>query len=120
MGRREEIIFGHDVPNEDILRFEDVTVQQLNELVDENLIDLDDTQNNSPTFGEIIKFMNKYPEFYAHGYVVSESRSDARVSLEGVQLISQRDLEQEIIDDFHNLFRNADEFDEEDLYVWYD
>lgn len=102
-----------------IAKFNGLTVDKLKLLIDNNFIDMQGTQNYSPTTEDIYNFMCRHPEMMAHGYAVNLSRSDYRVTLEGVQGHTDS---QGTINEFISIFRQADEFMFEDghLYCWYD
>lgn len=103
-----------------IARFENASFKTLQELVALGFLDPRDRQNNSPDAGTIIRFMEKYPRFKAHGYVVAENRGDCRTTIEGVEL-KGRPRVAEIVA-FFNLFSDADELEisEKGLSCWYD
>ena len=116
--KRDLIIYGKkDYDN--YTSFHDLSFSKLNQLVSEKLINLDEQQNDAPTIEEIYDFMKKYPSFTCHGYVI-RNRPDHRVSLEGVNYRGIPTIE--MISDFADLFRHADDFmiQEENLYCWFD
>ncbi len=51
--------------------FKNMSLATLEELVAQNSIDLDEQQNDCPTVRAILGFMRTYPDYTAHGYVVS-------------------------------------------------
>jgi hypothetical protein len=119
---RDKIIFGSMQlwePNE-IKYFENLSYSQLYELIDNNLIELDECQNDSPTVNEFYKFMQLHINATAHGYVVSPGRDDTRVSLEGIALASEF-VDKSALSDFIELCKHADELQTQgDLYAWWD
>ena len=122
--KREVIIFGRELNenewNGGTKSFESLNLYQINQLLEIGALDLEDTQNNAPSVGKIIEFIKKNPRFVAHGYVVSESRPDCRISFEGVKLEGLSTEEEKKA--FIEVFRHADdlEFDNNFLYAWYD
>ena len=123
--KRNQIIFGDDdVEGKSWLggtrHFEDLNLSQLKELVKNNFIDLEESQNCSPMVESFLAFMEKYPKVTAHGYAVSHERDDYRVSLEGLEFSGR--VTKELLKDFVYLCRHADEFVLEDnkLYSWWD
>lgn len=123
--KRNEIVFGDNiVEGESWLggcrHFDELDLSQLKELVENQFIDLEDAQNCSPTVGDFLEFMEKYPKVLAHGYAVSYNRDDYRVSLEGLSYKGR--VTKELLKDFVYLCRHADEFNIEDntLYSWWD
>lgn len=122
--RREEIVFGREVDWEEvdgeIMRFEELSVEDAKTLVKEGYMDPDGTQNYSPPMKEIIAFMERYPEVTAHGYMIAPGRHDARVTLEGVKYKGA--VTEDMKDDFEETFRYADQKEVEwyYLYCWYD
>lgn len=123
---RDEIVFGENFNDRKygggVRRFDDLTLLQINELDDLGILDMNESQNDSPTVGEMIDFLKsrKTDGWYVHGYCVSPERSDFRISFEGVGKHSAPSI-QDIID-FSKLFRWADEFEvsENGLRCWYD
>ena len=101
-------------------RFSGVNYRTLCTLLEEKFIDPQEAQNNSPTTEEIMSFMKEYPDFTAHGYVVSIDRDDYRVTIEGVDGSNYASPSMELLTDFINLFRYADDFDIHSLCCWYD
>ena len=120
---RDEIIFG--AYNEaryggGIRSFKNLCLAKLEKLVEKDFIDLRDRQNNCPSVKEIWTFMQKYPDYKAHGYAVTIQREDYRVSLEGVSKDRSADTIEEL-KDFVDMFRYADNFDIEGrMYCWFD
>lgn len=104
----------------DIAHYSGLTATGLQTLVDERFADPEETQNESPSIAEFIKFMRKYPKFTAHGYIVSHERSDYRVSVEGVT--TEKELTKDEILAFVDMFRFADEFEiaSRGAHCWYD
>ena len=111
-------IIGQDL---DHIRFEELPVDVLKELVKLKLADPEETQNESPTIAEFIEYMEKYSSAKAHGYIISFARDDYRVSVEGItQQATRCDLETR--KEFFKFFRYADELDpfSEIMRCWYD
>ena len=105
-------------------RFE-IGLEQFDELVKLNFIDLSDNQNYSPTAEEFYEFIKKYPIVKAHGYAVSKSRADYRVSIEGLTADFNSNSgtdNSKLREDFIELCKDADEFiiDDTGLYSWWD
>ena len=89
-----------------LLYFEGLSAETLATLVEEGFADPDDTQNNSPSIGEFLEYMQAHPKVTAHGYIVGKERSDARVSIEGLHS-GTADAEEQI--EFLEWNRGADE-----------
>lgn len=53
-------------------------------LIDEGFADPEERQNEAHSIGEYQEFINDQLSFRAHGYVVSPSRADYRISIEGL------------------------------------
>lgn len=120
--RRDEILFaGHTLRySGGIERFDHLTLDRLELLVAENFIDLEGSQNCSPTAGEFLDFMRVYPMVMAHGYAVSNERSDYRVTLEGLQCPAAK-VTEELRLAFVDLCRCADDISFRGaLYAWWD
>jgi len=103
-----------------VARFEKASLGTLETALSLGYLDLDDRQNYAPTTGEILAFIQRNPDFTAHGYCVSAKREDSRITLEGVQLNRAPKLEELI--DFINCFSFADELEVSNagIWVWYD
>ena len=103
-----------------IKRFVGLKLPQLNLLLEENFIDPEECYNLSPDTMEFKAFLEVYPEAKLHGYLVSPERNDYRVTIEGVEY--DGDVSKEMLMDFVDAFRYADEFTCEDdyLYCWFD
>ena len=120
---RDKIIFGEYEEKKYIggLRhFENLTLENLQKLVKENFACTEDKQNDCPTIGEVMEFMTKYPNYTAHGYVVSIKREAYRVSIEGVSKDGAAESAEEL-KDFKTLFSKADELvTGVQMYCWFD
>lgn len=124
--QRDQIIFGENYDAKKygggLRRFDELTLEQIDCLEDESILDLSGSQNDSPSAGEIIQFLRnrKTDGWYAHGYCISPDRPDFRVTIEGVGK-KTKPSKQDIID-FTTMFRFADEFDirSDGLWCWYD
>jgi hypothetical protein len=113
-----------------IIRFE-INLKQLNMLFNEKFIDPNGAQNDSPTAQEFkdwaVQNINAHSELEKHlyfiGYAISASRSDYRVSIEGIIIHTVNyDVAKDIIISFANNFFSADEFyiSPESMRCWYD
>ncbi len=120
---RDKIIFGNEIDWDKspgrIIRFESMSIETLQLLMDKKFIDPEETQNYSPPVKDLIEFMLEYPNVTALGYVVSPKRKDYRVSIEGVK---GENPSKECQIKFANLFLRADEFvcNDKMIYCWYD
>lgn len=120
---RDYIIFKNNSPNYmgGTASFEHLDIWDLEKLIKNNFIDLDDSQNDSPTAKEFYDFVknNGFTGSF-HGYVVNKDRSDYRVTIEGIDINSE--IEKDALIQFSNLCRHADEFicTATNLYCWYD
>ena len=103
-----------------IKRYRHLFLDEINALIEEKFIDPNEAQNCCPCVSEIKDFMEKYPMFTAHGYIVSPERDDYRVSIEGVEYIGE--VDQQMMIDFIEKFGDADEVvcDRSRCYCWYD
>ena len=112
-------VYGNKQEAYDIFRFDGVTAETLQKLVDLKYADPYEYQNGAPPIGGILEFLKENPDFTAHGYAVTVRRDDYRISLEGVEGNS-RDFDQ--ISRFMNMFRFADEFETGIGYqrAWFD
>lgn len=123
---RDQIIFGEDYDGKKypggVRRFDELTLEQIKQLEEMDILDMADRQNESPSIGKMIEFLRSRTTdgWYAHGYCVSADRSDFRITFEGVGKKSPPSMED--VDDFTGLFLWADEFyvGEDGLRCWYD
>ena len=125
---RDTIIFGKPIDWDNDLGgayyFDELTVEQLEQLVNQQFADPAERQNFSPTLGEFLAFAqtqkSKGFEFRFEGYVISPKREDYRVSIDGLQF--QGDCSYQVITDFHAIAYNADELDIDPnfLRAWWD
>ena len=103
-----------------VIRFTDLTLEQLKRLIEGHFIWLNETQNDSPSTMEFLEFMERYPMVTCHGYAVSPDRDDYRVTIEG---LSYKGLvNRELSDAFLGLCKHADNLStlQTDLYSWWD
>ena len=91
----------------DCFSFTGLSAKDLKKCIAKGWADAEDRQNNSPSIGEILEFLEANPSFEAHGYVVTPRRDDSRISLEGVET---EGAPREQVDAFIDTFRLADEF----------
>lgn len=70
----------------DLVGFSDLPLKILKELVDKKFTFKDIAQNDSPTIGEFMDMMTRFPILKAHGYIVTAKRHDYRVSVEGLSI----------------------------------
>jgi hypothetical protein len=89
--------------------------------LENDFVDLEDCQNESPTAKEFKEFAEKYKneDLCFIGYLISPEREDYRVSITGIEAKSQ---DCKFIDEFIKLFSRADEFECSQGYqrCWYD
>ena len=119
--RRDTLIFGKYWPGYDVKRFEGISVDTLETLIQEGFADPEEAQNCAPSTQEFLEFMRQYPGYKAHGYVISEKRHDCRVSIEGVVKGRSCASDKELMA-FVAMFRYADEFEigPDGMYCWFD
>jgi hypothetical protein len=118
---RDEIIFsiGSPIYSGGVAHFKGLSHEKLQELVDKNFAEVDDTQNSAPSLGKFLEFMKNHPSFLAHGYVVNKDREDYRVSIEGLEGKSKNEEEMKA---FVELQTYPDEFESVsgEQWCWYD
>jgi hypothetical protein len=127
--RRDEIIFGGYW--EDRYKYggcanDTIDYKQLKSLIDEDFIDMDECQNDSPTTQDFVDAISGYEDnVLFEVYAISPQRDDYRVTIEGIELtVPMTDLDQFIY--FIEQFRYADEFeihsDNDYFYIraWWD
>ena len=113
--RREEILFGdeydlyaYDERGE--RRFTDVSVSDLDELVELGFLDPDGSVGNSPKFSVMMDFMRKHPEVTAHGFALIPFREFPAVKLTGI--MCRGGVDEATIEDF-----NCSGFEDIDNYI---
>ena len=119
---RDKMIFGEFNPDEyhgGIRYFEGLKLDTLKALLEKNFIEATESQNGAPTTEQILNFIEHYPDYTVHGYTVSPERSDYRITLEGVEKGDGADSPQEL-QDFTQLFKDADFIDSATMYCWFD
>lgn len=125
---RDAIIFNAPVnDNYDIAYFSDLSLEQLDALIEQKYIHTDDSvQNGNLLVCDLRQFMFDHPGTTAHGYIVTINREDYRTSLEGLELkapYTDKDR-----GDFFFAMNGADDLSEElsppetcgKLYAWWD
>lgn len=107
-----------------VARFHNLDAQNATDLYEEGFLNLDDRQNESPTVGEMLEWVQENPDGYIHGYMVEPGRNDYRVSFEGVgrKATPEKPITAQEVMEFTNLFRHADSFEvsDDELYAWWD
>lgn len=121
--QRDMIIFGEYDPDKyagGVRKFEGLTCSQLSDLLRLNFINPLEKKNGSPDVVQIQQFLEKYPDYTAHGFVTAKRRYDYRVTLEGVSKDKPADSEEEL-NDFRILFKEALELvTGERMFCWYE
>lgn len=122
--KRDTMIFGEYNKNEyygGIREFDRLDVDKLTWLIDNDFIEIDERQNMSPSTAEFYEFMQKYPLYKAHGYVVDISRSDYRITIEGLFYDSEEKPSDEAREEFTQLCRKYDANEVDSYkYCWWD
>lgn len=110
-----------------IRRFEGLTLNQLQELVEKNFANPEDRQNNSPTIEYLLTLgqlaQKDEHEVLLSGYAVSAIREDYRVSIDAIDIyFNHYDISQELLKKLFSLQDGADEFlfDTDSCYIWWD
>ena len=119
-----------------IRHFDKLSLEQLQQLVNEDYIDTESCYNGCPTVGEFLKFVKGIKQYVAEnpdytsddfdiyfiGYAVDISRDDYRVTIEGVEYSSRYKVDREIMVKFMNFAKSADELDVTDTKgcAWWD
>ena len=113
-----------------IRRFDDLTIENLQELSGKKFIDEEDRQNEGPMVKKILSITSKIKEndssakIFFHGYAVSPDRDDYRVSIDAITVSTENCniIEDEIYAPLREMCSNADDLDidENELYAWWD
>ena len=107
-----------------IARFNGLAVDALRRLVLADFIDRHARHNRSPTAGDFLAFMERWPQIRAHGLAVAPTQHDYRVSIEGIEcelhLVPYQEREA-LREEFDWLCGDADEYHNEVdyLYGWW-
>ncbi len=125
---RDQIIFGEDYDESKYLggtrSFKELSLEQLNKLIDNNYIKKEDAQNASPEIGDFWEFMsnNKHLPYKLGGYTVSTNRVDYRTSIDEIYLNDTSVASKEDVYAFVKFARYADEFNANDdcFRAWWD
>ncbi len=119
-----------------VIRFDNLTIEQLEEISKVKGVNLYDKQNEAPTLKQFLEFgenvtrfslLNLDGELYYEGYLVDANRSDSRITIDGIVIENvsvkedPEDLD-ELKSDFKRFARKADELEIEDNYMraWWD
>jgi hypothetical protein len=95
-------------------------VTTLERLFVERFIDPDDAQNEAPSAKQFLGFMQKHPNVIAHGYAVSPTREDYRITIDGLSVQASY-ATRELKFAFVGFAKEADELElENGLWAWWD
>lgn len=111
---RELLVFGENYDPEaykygGCRRFDEMDLETAKRLVELGYLDPEEDQNGSPTTQDYIDFCESWPDvpYTMHGYVISPTRNDCRITLEGLSCEEHLTPEQAL--EFLKAFRYADE-----------
>lgn len=110
---RDEIIFGEYEPEKylgGIRRFDGLTLDRLEKLVENEYMALCDRQNAAPPVEVFIDFMAKFPGYGVTGFVISIERGDYGMGIDGMEKLDGGCDTMDEMDEFYKLFRKADDF----------
>lgn len=130
MDKRDLIIFKEKYNEEQyclggIRNFKDLTLNGLQELLDNGFIDLDEAQNDGLTVQQFLDFVKdcELDKVKFLGYAVSKDRPDCRVTIDGMHAITNLDKE-EFLDKSTKYREHADMFEysleRSDVLIWFD
>ncbi|MCV3214498.1 hypothetical protein OGM63_13415 [Plectonema radiosum NIES-515] len=133
--RRDEIVFGQRINwDEDFggaERFQNLSLEQLEKLLEEGFANPQEKQNFSPTIEQFYEFgkncVAKGYNLVFIGYAISPDREDYRTSIEGIEVRVETELIESRIDanlrdEFEKFAQSADEteINFSVLYAWWD
>jgi len=110
VARRDALLFGAQASEDYSCRnFSGLGRGTFRALISERFLNPLESHNESPQYGEFLRFMEKHPQakIFAIGYAIGLERSDYRISIEGLE---GKELSDEALRDFDSSFSNADEF----------
>lgn len=100
--------------------FKNLNIRILEELLINNFINPNDAQNLAPNVKTIFKFMEKYPQVFAGGYIVSPLRDDYRISIDELY-VREKKVPEQLKIDIQELCMEADSMQlEGELMCWWD
>lgn len=128
---RDNVLFG--APYEELryksggTSFFKAKPNEIQNLVDLHLIDPEECQNDSPTISEFLEYTENHPDgnFDLHGYAVSQTRPDARVTIDAISITGPRKISSEMAG-FIEMYHWADEmtvrndWDNITIKAWWD
>lgn len=103
-----------------IKRFDGLSGSDLQMLIDEGYADPRESHNMAPSVGFFADYAGYFQNSGLHGYAVSSSRPDCRISIEGIEITQYMSPQEQ--DTFSRHFMGADEFEvsEDYAYCWFD
>lgn len=103
-------IVGTNYPHAGIEHFGGVSIERIERLIAKGFF----TVRDKEIYSRFLKFMRKYTQFRAFGYVVSPARHDTRVVVEGLEAFTTDTV---AILDFKNTFSDAVELSGKDYNI---
>jgi hypothetical protein len=120
---REEILspYVEGSAEQSYRKFADMPLSVLQRLIDLGFVELGAWNHCDGVSHLFLPFLERNPDFNAHGYVISESGNGKGIVVEGVEC-SRIYLTLSQVIDFANMFHEADDFVIESAYAfcWYD
>ena len=101
-----------------IRKYRELSRRDLYKLFDEGWIDPDECTDHSPTMKEFCDFITMHPLIKAHGYVTDRTQEKCRVVITGLEY--HQAVIMEMLVDFVQKFKNADEFNTGVRVLWCD
>lgn len=107
-----------------VKNFSNLSLEKLQQLIDQRFADPEAGHNNSPTIREFMEFAQQQARkgfaFNFEGYAVSPDREDYRVSIDGI--IFNGSCPHQLIVEFQEFVGDPDEIDLEPYYLraWWD
>lgn len=105
-----------------IKRFRCLSLNGLEQLIDNQFIELDEQHNSAPTIKELYEIGKKFAQagykLQYSGYVVSINRDDYRTSIDEINSDFDNITNDELLKIINNLSKNADEVSNE--RIWWD
>ena len=121
--KRDKIIFGEYDPDSyigGVRHFEGLTCDKLSDLLSQNFINPLEKKKNAPDVVQIHQFIERYPDYTAHGFAISNRRYDYRVTLEGIKKEKPPDSAAEL-EDFKAFSKDAVVVETGDkMYCWFE
>lgn len=97
--------------------FEELTAEQLGTLLGEDFLVPTDTFKGSPKVADMLDFMKKHDDLWAHGVAIGETRSDYKLAIKGLRFLGRPS--KELREEFEKFCSSANDLilDHDELFA---